>query len=67
MDVNLLPSPPPTDLWVRTLCLENNIIQSGEWLNDRHITAAQTLIQQGHSHIDGLQCPLLAQSYFFKS
>ena len=45
---------------------ERKIIQSGEWLNDRHTTAAQTLIQQDHPHIDGLQCPLLGTKLQFQ-
>lgn len=74
----LSPSPPPLDLqsptpasskwWVQDLGLtkdEKACLENGRWLNDRHISAAQTLLQQQFPHICGLQSTLLGTNLRF--
>ena len=40
---------------------DRKLLESGGWLNDKHINAAQTLLKVQHSHISSLQNTLLQQ------
>lgn len=56
--------PPMPEIWVKigkTKLTEEdrNILFSGDWLNDRHIDAAQEMLHQQHPEISGFQsCPM---------
>ena len=58
------PIPDPNPIWIAIG--ESNLLESdkvaltsGEWLNDRHINAAQNLLQQGSPEMSGFQNVLL--------
>ena len=40
---------------------EKQTLERGEWLIDRHVTAAQMLLKKTIPNINGLQTPLLSQ------
>ena len=42
---------------------DRNILSSGGWLNDNHITAYQNLLHQQYPAVRGLQSAVLAQSF----
>ena len=51
--------------WIPELFLsaeDKRLIEMGNWLTDKHITAAQMLLQKHHPKVDGLQSPTLAQT-----
>ena len=54
----------PEEKWMavgQTILLKKDEtdLMAGEWLNDRHIHAAQQLLQKQYSHISGFQQPVL--------
>ena len=62
------PSSPPPNWWVNHLLLkvqDKEILESGGWLNDRHIAAAQCLLKKQYPLIDGLQDPVLGSRLIF--
>ncbi len=65
-----IPTPPPTKWWIESLGLlkdDRTILQTGRWLNDKHISAAQRLLQQQFPQIGSLQCPVLGVQLQFSS
>ena len=51
--------------WLPELFLradDKKLIETGDWLTDRHITAAQMLLKKDFPHVDGLQVTLLAET-----
>ena len=61
-------TPPPSNEWVKDLHLsaeDKEILESGRWLNDSHISAAQSLLKKQYPHIDGLQNPPLGSRLMF--
>ena len=51
--------------WLPELFLradDKKLIETGDWLMDRHITAAQMLLKKDFPHVDGLQVTLLAET-----
>jgi len=51
--------------WLPELFLradDKKLIETGDWLTDRHITAAQVLLKKDFPHVDGLQVTLLAET-----
>ena len=61
-------TPPPSNGWVKDLCLsaeDKEILESGSWLSDCHISAAQYLLKKQYPHIDSLQNPLLGSRLMF--
>ena len=62
------PSPPPplSNWWVNDLKAEDKgILESGGWLNDRHIRSAQNLLKKQYPLINGLQNPVLGSRLMF--
>ena len=61
------PLPPPlSDWWVNDLKAEDKeILESGGWLNDRHIGAAQNLLKKQYPLINRLQNPVLGSRLMF--
>ena len=61
------PPPPPSDWWVndQLKAEDKNILESGGWLNDQHITAAQNLLKKQYPLINGLQNPVLGSQLMF--
>lgn len=62
----VLPSSTP---WVPSLGLTNRErynLEVGEWLEDKHIAAAQTLLKRQFPNVDGLQPPSLGQVLQFQ-
>ena len=65
---SLVPSPPPIQWWVLELELrssEKRILDTGNWLNDCHISASHRLLQQQFPQIGGLQPPVLGSKLQF--
>ena len=59
----------PSQSWLPHLNLnqeDKNILESGQWLTDKHIVAAQNLLRKQFPHIQGLQPPYLEQKNLFK-
>lgn len=53
------------NVWFPNLCLEQRdkmILEKKEWLNDKHIWAAQHLLQKQFPNIDGLQDVILVKA-----
>ena len=64
------PSPPPTQWWIQELGLKSSdkiILETGEWLNDLHISAANCLLQRQFPQISGLQSPVLGSKLQFSA
>lgn len=56
------PSPPQTKWWVQSLGLTQHakvVLESGQWLSDQHISAAQALLEKQFPVTGGFQCTLL--------
>ena len=70
VDVDSLPTPPPTDWSVKEFSLsvqDKLALSSGEWMNDLHISAAQQLFRTDFPNIQGLQSSLLGVHLKFQS
>ena len=64
-----LPSTAAPVWWVKDLSLtvdDKEVLTNGEWLNDKHIVAAQKLLKIQYPFIDGLQSPNLGSILVFK-
>ena len=61
-------SPAALDWWVKDLLLtveDKEILESGRWLNDKHISAAQQLLRKQYPFVSGLQNPILGSNLTF--
>jgi hypothetical protein len=61
-------TPSPSNCWMKDpylTKLEKAILENDSWLNDRHISAAQCLLQRQYPHVDGLQNSVLGSRLMF--
>ena len=50
---------------MRLLKEDRDVLLSGKWLNDRHITTSQRLLHQQHPYVAGLQDTMLQMTRTF--
>ena len=68
IDVDSLPTPPPTDWWLQPFSLkakDKHVLDSGAWLNDLHISAAQKILHGDFSGVGSLQSSVLGSKQMF--